>query len=274
MLYNRPKETNTGKYTDTKIAIVTNPNIKKSQEISYRISRHFNSTGYENKILDIDNLVAGYDFVFVVGGDGTMLKTARFYSEYATPVMGVNIGRLGFLSLISPEETDTLTSILEGNLFSVQDRIMLESCGLIALNDIVVKGCSSNRTSKFSLHINDTHVYDCIADGIVVSTPTGSTAYGLSAGGPVLSPELQCVVIVPICPHTMTVRPLVIPDTEKITIKSDGLNISADGQQNILKQKEMIIKKSKYSAKLVFPEDKFYKVLKNKLYWGATAVSE
>lgn len=265
-----------------KIAIVTNPNVEKSKEIGINMSEIFRQQGFENDVLDIDDLKSGYDFVFAVGGDGTMLKTARFYSKFELPVMGVNLGRLGFLSLITPDEIVKLANMLKTGDYNIQPRIMLEvneKTVIKALNDIVIKGCTYNRTSKFSLYINDAPVYDCIADGIVVSTPTGSTAYGLSAGGPVLSPDLNCIVIVPICAHTMTVRPLVIPDNEKITVKIMGkdefLTASADGQQTLSNLKEIVIQKSKNPAKLAFPKDEyFYSILKNKLYWGVSAISE
>ena len=258
-----------------KVAIVTNPNLEKSKEISSSMSEIFVNEGIQNDILDIDDLKSGYDFVFAIGGDGTMLKTARFYSKFSTPVMGVNLGRLGFLSLISPKEIKTLAQMLKDKDYYIQDRIMLEANGLKALNDFVIKGNTCNRTSKFNLYINDKQVFDCIADGLVVATPTGSTAYGLSAGGPVLSPELNCIVIVPICAHTMTVRPLVIPDTEKVTVKSEVINVSADGQQHINDLSEIVIEKSVNCAKLAFPKNEyFYSILKNKLYWGVSAVSE
>lgn len=258
-----------------KIAIVTNPNIHKSGEIGKVLAENLARNGLENDILDIDNLEPDYDFVFAIGGDGTMLKTTRFYSGYRAYVMGVNLGRLGFLSLISPENIDKISDIIKNADYNVQNRIMLESNNLKALNDFVIKGNTCNRTSKFSLFINNEQVYDCIADGIIVSTPTGSTAYGLSAGGPVLSPELNCIVIVPICAHTMTVRPLVVPDTEKITIRCDGMNASADGQQTINDLDEIVISKSEDCAKLAFPKNEcFYPILKTKLYWGASAISE
>lgn len=257
-----------------KVAIVTNPNIEKSSDLSHKMSERFRHEGLETEVLDIDNLKSGFDFVFAIGGDGTMLKTTRFYSEFDTPVMGVNLGRLGFLSLIKPSDIDKLVEILKEKQYEIQERIMLKGTGLKALNDFVIKGSTCNRTSKFSLFINGNHVYDCIADGLVVSTPTGSTAYGLSAGGPVLSPELNCMVIVPICPHTMTVRPLVIPDDETVTIKSEGMNISADGQQNISDLNEIVIEKTRTKAKMAFPKNEFYSILKNKLYWGVSAISE
>ncbi|MGN1152584.1 MAG: NAD(+)/NADH kinase, partial [Candidatus Gastranaerophilaceae bacterium] len=140
-----------------------------------------------------------------------------------------------------------------------------------ALNDFVIKGCSCSRTSKFSLKINNKFVCDYIADGIIISTPTGSTAYGLSAGGPILYPNIDCLVIVPICPHTLTARPLVIPSTEKITISSmdELLNVAIDGQEQSEKISEVNIELSPKKAKLAFlGDDDFYSILRNKLHWG------
>lgn len=138
-----------------------------------------------------------------------------------------------------------MKKIIEGN-FVVEDRVMLEYENSIALNDFVVKGSTTGRTSRFTLKIDDKPVCDYLADGIIISTPTGSTAYGLSAGGPVLFPSLNAFVIVPICPHTLAARPLVIPDNEIITITSCESDkkyvISADGQEYFETSSEITIK--------------------------------
>ena len=222
---------------------------------------------------DIDDLKSGYDFVFVIGGDGTILKAARFYARTSTPIFGINLGRLGYLSQSSKEDIKTsIEKILNGD-FRIEDRIMLQSGEKIALNDFVVKGTTTGRTSRFSLKINGKLVCDYLADGIIVTTPTGSTAYGLSAGGPVISPLLNAFVIVPICPHTLTARPIVIPDNEVITICSDkdltNYVASTDGQEFYEFAKEIEIKKSRYTAKLALLDGvEFYSVLRNKLHWG------
>lgn len=222
------------------------------------------------KILDIDELKSGFDFVFVIGGDGTILKTARFYAKSQTPIFGINLGRLGFLSQSSDREIDTaVQKILDGE-YITQDRIMLKSGEYTALNDFVIKSCDTGRTSKFLLKINDKFVCDYLADGIIISTPTGSTAYGLSAGGPVLNPSLNAFVIVPICPHTLTARPIVVPDNEKITVCADGKNLlSADGQEFYEFENEICIEKSDYNAKLALIDGcDFYSILKSKLHWA------
>lgn len=260
-----------------KTGIVINHCIKGSETVLYNLRDVFNHSEIDFDELDLESLKGGYDFICSIGGDGTMLKTLRYYSKTGTPVMGVNIGRLGFLSLISPEQVKDLGDIIKNKEYSVKDRIMLKTSDKTALNDIVIKGHSTVRSSKFNLYINGTLMSEYIADGIIVATPTGSTAYGLSAGGPILYPGLEGIVIVPICAHTMTARPLVIPIDEKLTIKSTDelLDVSCDGQENIIGVNEVNIELSEYKAKLALPKDvDFYSVLKNKLYWGMSPVSD
>ena len=172
-------------------AVCYNQEISHSVEIKDRLVKILLAKGLSVDVLDIDGLKEGFDFVFVIGGDGTILKTARFYAKYQTPIFGINLGRLGFLSQSSKEDIEkSVDEILKSN-FVIEDRIMLQSGSFTALNDFVIKGQDMGRTSRFSLKINDKFVCDYLADGIIVSTPTGSTAYGLSAGGPVLSPSLN-----------------------------------------------------------------------------------
>jgi NAD+ kinase len=146
-----------------------------------------------------------------------------------------------------------------------------------ALNDIVIKGDGFSRTSRLYVHINDNIVCDYLADGIIISTPTGSTAYTLSAGGPILSPVLDALVIVPICPHTMNARPIVIPSSEVIKVTSSHnkplLKMSADGQETVClgPNDDIQIKRSEEKARLVLlnlDKNSFYSVLKEKLHWG------
>ncbi len=254
-------------------AICYNKTIEHSVEVMSELREILRQNNVSADALDIDELKNGYDFVFVIGGDGTILKAARFYAKFSTPIFGVNLGRLGFLSQSSKEDIKiSVEKILKGRFF-VEERIMLQSGDKIALNDFVVKGTTTGRTSRFSLKINGKLVCDYLADGIIVTTPTGSTAYGLSAGGPVISPALNAFVIVPICPHTLTARPIVIPDNEVITICSDkdltNYVASTDGQEFYEFVQEIEIKKSQYTAKLALLDGvEFYSVLRNKLHWG------
>ena len=259
------------------IAVVTNSRVKHSANVTDDLTASLTRYGLDYEIVDIDNLKSGFDFVCAIGGDGTILKTSRFYSQTDTPVMGVNLGRLGFLSLIHPDKIYDIGDVIKNKRYNLRERMMLTSMDKTALNDIVIKGHSSARTSEFELYINDMLVSDYIADGLIISTPTGSTAYGLSAGGPILHPGLDAMVVVPICAHTMTARPLVIPGKEKITVRSkeETLDIIFDGQKTINKLSEVNITRAEHKAKLVFPHDyKFYSVLKNKLHWGVSPISE
>ena len=150
---------------------------------------------------------------------------------------------------------------------------MLQSGDYIALNDFVIKGCVQGRTSKFFLEINGKFVCDYIADGLIISTPTGSTAYGLSAGGPVLHPRLYAIVIVPICPHTLNARPLVVPSEEVITVKTadELLSVSIDGFVTTNCVSKTSVKIAPNKAKLAFlRNNNFYSVLRNKLHWGVS----
>lgn len=257
-----------------KFAICYNQEILHSVEVKEELKKILYSKGIKAEALDIDCLQDGFDFVFVIGGDGTILKTARFYSKYKTPVFGINLGRLGFLSQASRENLQAAVDKILEKKFIIEDRIMLKSGDYTALNDFVVRGCDLGRTSKFSLKINDKFVCDYLADGIIISTPTGSTAYGLSAGGPVLVPSLNAFVIVPICPHTLTARPIVVPDCEKITVCTDRKAkylLSTDGQGLYEFNGFIDIVKAGYTAKLALLDDcEFYSILRNKLHWATS----
>lgn len=262
-----------------KIGLIYNADNQKASETVRNIQQSLNNNNLSSKIITTDKFDSSITFAIVAGGDGTILRAARYYSNYNVPVFGVNLGRLGFLSQAKPHDIEfAISKILEGN-FKIEERIMLSALDgkLSALNDIVIKGESFSRTSRLYVHINDKLVCDYLADGLIISTPTGSTAYTLSAGGPILVPSLEAIVIVPICPHTMNARPLVIPSTEKIKITTcqskPKLKISADGQNvmNIHPSQKIIIQKSDTMAKLLLlniENNDFYSVLREKLHWG------
>lgn len=253
-------------------AICYNPDMEHSTDVMQRLKEILTSASVMFEVLDINNLAAGFDFVFVIGGDGTILKAARFYSEFETPIFGINLGRLGFLSQASPDDLlESVTRILNGN-YKVEQRAMLTANDYIALNDFVIKGDFSARTSRFALEINGKFVCEYLADGIIISTPTGSTAYGMAAGGPVLAPEVDAIVIVPICPHTFSARPIVVSANDEIKIlpcKNNEYKVSADGQIAFGWNSELIVKRAPKKAKLaLLNENDFYSVLRNKLHWG------
>ena len=262
-----------------KVSIIYNEDVEESLKIARRTKQIFDEKNANSEIISSTKLSDDSTFAVTIGGDGTLLKAARFYSKYSVPVFGINLGRLGFLAQANFDEIDSAVSQLINGEYQIQERMMIaaDNEDIVALNDIVIKGDSFSRTSKLFLSVNDKVVCDYLADGIILSTPTGSTAYTLSAGGPIVSPQMESIIIVPICPHTLTARPLVIPAYEKITISScntcNGFKVSADGQNtvDISKNGKITVKKGSYKAKLVIlnrEDNEFYSILRKKLKWG------
>ena len=262
-----------------KIGIIYNPDGAKSEETISNIKKTLLNYGLKAKVMTTDKLDTSVTFAIVAGGDGTLLKAARFYSVYDVPVFGVNLGRLGFLSQAKPDEIEFAIEKILDEQFKIEERIMLSAMQgrMTALNVIVIKGDSFSRTSRLYVHINDRIVCDYLADGLIISTPTGSTAYTLSAGGPILVPSLSAIVIVPICPHTMNARPLVVPSAEKIKVTTcqskPKLKIAADGQKvmNVGANEVITIEQNQAKAKLLLlnvENNLFYSILREKLHWG------
>ena len=225
------------------------------------------------------------DLVIVVGGDGTLLKAGRLLADKDVPVIGINLGRLGFLVDVSPEKiAEQLTPMLAGES-TIETRSLLyaeafrdeESLGAsMAFNDVVLHARDDVRMIEFDTHIDDVFVNTQRADGMVVATPTGSTAYALSSGGPILHPSLDALVLVPICPHTLSNRPIVVSNKSCITItmgesRNVGARVSFDGQANIrLKSGDkVVIRQQEHTLQLVHPKDyDYFHILRNKLGWS------
>lgn len=263
------------------ILIVFNEDVADSIKLAQYTFDSFLKKGYKANLCSSAKLDTNASLVVAIGGDGTLLRCARFFAPYKVPVLGINIGRLGFLAQVNANEIDSCIEKLISGKYKIETRMMLsaQNNSVLALNDIVIKGDSFSRTSKLFLSINDKTVCDYLADGIIVSTPTGSTAYTLSAGGPVIVPEIDAMVIVPICAHTLTARPLVIPSGDVVKITScdncSNLKLSADGQNTVdVKSNDFVeIKKSHIVAKLVVLEkdnNDFYSILREKLQWGVS----
>lgn len=252
-----------------KINVVYNKNIFGFKDVLSNVEELLIKNKVEFQSFDIDNLKMFGEISLVIGGDGTLLKAARFYSEVNVPVLGINIGRLGFLSQAGSVR-EVVEAVINKKYF-VEERLMLTALEKLALNDFVIKGCDPSRTSKFYLQINGKDVCDYIADGLIISTPTGSTAYGLSAGGPVLYPTTDVISIVPICPHTLNARPIVVPTGEEITVRTGDklLSVAIDGFDTTKCVEKISIKTAKNKALLAFlKEEQFYSVLRDKLHWG------
>ncbi len=276
-----------------KIAIIYNADIEASKEVAERVGAILKSynknyiiqTIFPEKTKKTTEFDKEISFAIVIGGDGTLISVARFYAQFDVPAFGINLGRLGFLAQLQVDELEIGIKKLINGEYKIDERLMLESFDegrnfkFNALNDIVIKGGSLARTERLYLYINDELVSDYLADGVIIATPTGSTAYTLSAGGPIVKPGIDVMVIVPICPHSLGARPLVVPASEKIAVKAgSGWNkvyVTADGQKNFKLQKNATVEivQNPKKAKLVFLKDNavsFYSVLKEKLNWGVS----
>lgn len=226
------------------------------------------------------------DLVIVVGGDGSLLGAARALAKHRVPVLGVNRGRLGFLTDIAPDDMErSITDVLNGK-YIFESRFLLDvfvyrNEELIgsgsALNDIVLHPGKSARMIGFDLSIEGQFVYSQLSDGLIVATPTGSTAYALSGGGPIMHPKLDAVVLVPMFPHTLSSRPIVVDGNSEIKIVVGEINeaypqVSCDGQNHITTAPGDIIyiRKKPHKLRLVHPLDHdFYEICRSKLGWSS-----
>lgn len=236
-------------------------------------------------------LGAKSDLVVVVGGDGSMLNAARVLVDHEVPVLGINRGRLGFLTDIRPDEIeDTLGAVLDGS-YHEESRFMLEFevsrdgnllPGGTALNDVVLHPGTAAQMIEFELFIAGQFVNSQQSDGLIVATPTGSTAYSLSAGGPIMHPNLNAVVLVPMYPHTLSSRPLVVDADNEIrvvVVKQRAISplISCDGAVRFYTEPgdEIIIRKKAQRLRLIHPLDyNYYEVCRSKLGWGNRLVRD
>ncbi|HDH97214.1 MAG TPA: NAD(+)/NADH kinase [Proteobacteria bacterium] len=221
----------------------------------------------------------GVEVVLVLGGDGTLLSAARAAARERIPVLGVNTGGLGFLTVFTPAELDVAVELIASGRWNVEQRMMLavEVGGKeeFALNDVVVHKSQMARLMEFVVYISGDVLGRYRADGLIVSTPTGSTAYSLSAGGPIVVPKLDCIVITPICPHTLTNRPVVVrPDSEveiELVHAPEGdAFLSLDGQGEVPLEsghRAVVRRASHYALMVTAPERSFFSVLREKLRW-------
>jgi NAD+ kinase len=223
---------------------------------------------------------AASDLVVVLGGDGTLLSVAHHAARAGVPVMGVNLGRLGFLTEIPVSETTlTLDDLLAGDASLISPRWLLEAraAGAVSycLNDVVVTKGAVARMIELTIGIDGKEVATLKADGLIVSTPTGSTAYSLSAGGPIVHPLVPAFVLTPICPHTLSFRPLAVPSTSTVSVRlltgGEEVHMTLDGQRGgVLVGNDVIdIRKSPVELQLVTsPRRNYYDLVKEKLGWA------
>ena len=241
-------------------------------------------TGCVIEVIPEEELPQKVDLILVLGGDGTMIATARMLGDREVPVIGVNYGGLGYLAEFRIDELFTaLESILAGD-YKLEQRVMLavelrRGNELVTknrvLNDVVMNKSALARIIHIETYLNDQFVNSFRADGLIVSTPTGSTAYNLSAGGPIIFPTMNTVVITPICPFTLSNRPIVVPDDSVIEIRlmteKEDVALTLDGQVGfpIQTRNRVIIRKSNTTFNLVQPKNRnYFDLLRDKLRWG------
>lgn len=233
---------------------------------------------------DHEDLSAGYDMLICIGGDGTMLRAATLVRDKNVPILGINAGRLGFLATVQQESIETLLPLIFENKYKISPRSLLsiDYDGIspiddeldFALNEITVSRKDTTSMITIETLLNGDYLNSYWADGLIISTPTGSTGYSLSCGGPVLMPEVNSLVITPIAPHNLNARPLVIPDDTEIQLKVTGREpqhlISLDSRIITVDVETVLrIKKTGFKINLVeFHEEKFLKTLRKKLLWG------
>lgn len=232
-----------------------------------------------------DALASQCDLAIVVGGDGTLLSAVRTLAQHDIPILGINLGRLGFLVDISPNEIESaLTDVLRGNYEEDERFLLAAKIGdkepVLAFNDVVIHKWNIARMIEFETWVNDRLVDSQRSDGLIVSTPTGSTAYALSGGGPLLSPSLDAISLVPICPHTLSNRPIVIHSDSNIRFnvcgqtEASNVRITCDGQENleIADGEQLTIHRHPHTIRLLHPigHDHF-NLLRAKLGWGESS---
>jgi NAD+ kinase len=227
-----------------------------------------------------ENLPGKVDLLVVLGGDGTLLSIAHLAAQKKIPVLGVNLGSLGFLTEVPLDEMFiTLDSFLEGNEEIISPRRLLKTRfkGKIyyCLNDVVINKGALARMIQFTVWIDDKEIATLRGDGLIMSTPTGSTAYSLAAGGPIIKPSIPAIILAPICPHTLSFRPMVISSNSKIKVKlvtaGEEVYLTLDGQRGdlLVKNDIMEIEQAPFELQLISsPKRNYFDLLKEKLGWG------
>jgi len=254
------------------------------QEINLFVSDRLQDSPPGSFSASIREVVEHCDMLIVLGGDGTMIATARLVGGRGTPVLGVNLGSLGYLTEFSVEDTlPALDRVVRGD-YEIEKRTMLDWRVLrdgdqvgaaSALNDVVVNKSALARIIDIDCSVGSHYVTTYRADGLIVATPTGSTAYNLSAGGPIIEPGTQAIAICPICPHTLTNRPLVLPDSVEVRLKlntrEQEVMLTSDGQTGLplMAGDEIELKKSAKTFNTVCAKGRdYFQILRNKLKWS------
>ncbi|MCS7258223.1 MAG: NAD(+)/NADH kinase [candidate division WOR-3 bacterium] len=230
------------------------------------------------------DLIKQSELILAIGGDGTLLRAAHIVKNHNIPLLGINLGSLGFLTLFSPNDALKAIESFINKECLIEKRMVLEvTLGqkkFYALNDCAINMGPSCRVIELVLLSNKSYICRLIGDGVVIATPTGSTAYSLSCGGPIIYPSLEVIVITPISPHILSGRPIVIPSTEHLVVKLVSHNedaiLTVDGQirKKLSPESEVEIRKAQFNILLVTPSDKsYYDILRTKMKWAEREIS-
>ena len=256
--------------------------------ITTRIESQLKDNDLDYQLIESADDFVKLDFILTLGGDGTILSLARAIGDRGTPILGIHLGELGFLAEVILEDMFMrLDEVVAGD-YNIQKRMVIkcivnngvEPQAFYALNDIVVDRGKSHRLLNCELFANDDFVAKYNADGLIVATPTGSTAYSLASGGPIVMPTFGSMVVTPICPHTLTLRPIVFPDDQirEISFPEDGekdMALAVDGQVNeyLESTAKVVIQKAPYKINMVnFTDSNYFNTLRTKLGWGVRGV--
>lgn len=282
----------------TRVGLVAKPDAAQAQSVILRLLDYF---GARSMTVILEKETAGLvpsasvaaarkndlpgqvDLLIVLGGDGTLLSMARAVGDLGVPILGVNLGGLGFLTATTLDEMlPALDTLLAGGM-EIEERMMLGAVlrrggqvvgEYLALNDVVITKSAMSRIIDLSVSVGGRHAISYRADGLIISTPTGSTAYNLSAGGPILFPTMDAVVLTPIAPHTLSNRPIAVPGAQRIEIAllvDQDVMLTMDGQVGVpLRERDVVeVQKAPSRIRLVrFPQKDFFSVLRTKLKWG------
>ncbi len=244
--------------------------------------------GHPDKSFPKEELWKKSEIIVSLGGDGTMLAAARAVGEHETPILGINVGSLGFLTEITANHLTVTLNLLKAGDFHVEKRMVLAgktegiNPGLLfGLNDLVVDKGKVARLLQFHLYDNEELVCSYSADGLIICTPTGSTAYSLAAGGPVMNPVMNAIIVTPICPHTLAVRSIIFSENEKLKIVVEAQQrepiLTVDGQVAFALKPTATLKveKASHCVNLVkFKGRSFYEILRRKLHWGLKPIGD
>ena len=264
------------------IEVLSNKEIEILLDKNLSLEKNKKYKSYSEK-----TIIQRADLVIAIGGDGTMLNASRRYGSKGIPILGINLGKLGFLTDIAPEElTSSIIKVIENDYiedkrFFLEAEVSNKKESFLALNEVVVHSGAIAQLIEYNLFVNDEFVYRQKADGIIISSPTGSTAYSLSGGGPIIHPNLDVLILMPMFPQTLSSSPLIVSAESSIRIelldKTNKKHLSFDSHNSISLngEAEVLVSKAKSELTLIHPKDhNFYESCRNKLGWSSSPIKE